>query len=105
MSPDGTETSALLQVPAEALDAAAGLLQRRRRGGVGDAERRSEPEGRALHHGDAFVLQELGDEILVGFELLAGQRGLAHGPAARPIALEHALPLRPLHTFALLAHP
>src|SRR4030088_230312 len=66
----------LAQIPAEALDALARILQRRRGGGVGDAEGRAEPEGRALHHRDAFGLQELGDEILVAGELLPGPRGI-----------------------------
>ena len=44
------------QIAAEPLNATPRLFQRRRRRGVGNAESRAEPEGRPLHHRDAFGL-------------------------------------------------
>src|SRR5450432_425170 len=49
--------SPLPQITAETLDALAGILEIGGLGRVGDTERRPEPERRALHHRDAFVLQ------------------------------------------------
>ena len=55
----------LPRVTAEALDALAGFLQLRRRGGVGDAEERAHGEGCAVHAGDALLLEQGQREILV----------------------------------------
>src|SRR5260370_42113740 len=71
--------TSLSQIAAEALDAFAGVLEIGGLGRVGNAERRSEPERRALHHRDAFVFQKLGDEILVVGDHLARRRSLAEG--------------------------
>src|SRR5207248_2749322 len=70
---------ALPQAAAEALDAAAGLLQVFGLGGIRDAERRPQPEGGALHHRHPLGFQQLGHEILVGGELATRRRGLADG--------------------------
>src|SRR5215471_279673 len=70
------------QPAAEPLDAAAGLLQIGGLGGVGNPERRTEPKGRALHDRNALRLQELGHEVLVGFDPLARRGGLADGALA-----------------------
>src|SRR6185312_11975115 len=69
----------LFQIAAEALDSPAGFLQVFRLGGVRDAERGPETKGRPVHYRDAFSLEELGDEILVSAQLLAGRRHLADG--------------------------
>src|ERR1700733_15965373 len=61
----------LPQIAAEALDARAGLFKRRGRGRVGNAERGTYAERRTLHHGHAFRLQKLVDEVLVRLEFLA----------------------------------
>ena len=66
-----TQNGCLLQIAAEALDTAAGLFQVLGLGRVGNAERRAQSESRALHDRNAFRFQQLGDEILVGRELLA----------------------------------
>src|SRR5258708_8295602 len=47
---------ALPQAGAEALDALARLLRQRRRRGVGDAERRAEPDRGPLHHRNPFCV-------------------------------------------------
>ena len=55
----------LPQVPAEALDAGAGILEIFGGGGVRDAERRAHSEGCAMHDGNAFLFQQGGGEHLV----------------------------------------
>src|SRR6185437_6594648 len=97
-------TARLLQVPAEALDAGAGLFERGRRCRIRDAERRADAEWRALHHRDAFGFEKLGDEVLVGGELLTGRRGLAHGAGARRIDIERAFRLRAADAVGLIEH-
>ena len=57
-----------VQIVAEALDARAGLFENFGRGRVGDAEIRAEPERRAVHDRDAFRLEQLAAEILVGLD-------------------------------------
>src|SRR5262245_37483941 len=81
------------QVAAEALDAPARLLQVFGLGRIRDAESRPETEGRTLHHRYAFGLQQLGDEVLIGNELVAGRRGTADGPRAGRIDVERTLGL------------
>src|ERR1700722_20009223 len=68
------DIACLSQIAAKALDAFAGVFEIGGLGGVRDAECRSKPERRALHHRDAFRLQKLGDEIFVIGEHLAGRR-------------------------------
>src|SRR5262245_24646571 len=63
----------LAKISAEALDALASVLEVGGLGRIGDAERRSKTEGRALHHCDAFGFQKLGDKVLVIGEHLAGR--------------------------------
>src|SRR5947207_1579754 len=46
---------ASFEIPAEALDAPAGLFQHRRRHRIGNPEGRAEPESRPLHHRDAHL--------------------------------------------------
>ena len=87
-------TPCLPQAGAEALDALAGLLQRRCRRGVGDAEVRAEPERGSLHHRNPFCIKQFGDEILVGADLVAGRRQLADGAGAGRIDVERPLRLR-----------
>src|SRR5262249_7683937 len=94
----------LLQAAAEALDAAARLLQRRGGGGVGDAERRPQPERGSLHHGHTLLLEELGHEILVGGERLAARRAPFHGAGARGIDVERAFGLGALDAVRLVEH-
>ncbi len=48
----------LFQPGAEALDAAAGLLEHLVRRGIGDAEERGEAEGRAVHDRHAFLFEK-----------------------------------------------
>src|SRR6185312_14160144 len=86
----------LLQIAAEALNAAAGFFQVFGLGGVGNTKRRAETEGRPLHHRDAFGIQQLGDEVLVAAELLAGRGGLADGAGAGRIDVEGAFRHRAL---------
>src|SRR5262249_52109606 len=69
--------SMLPQIAAEALDALASLFEVGVLGGVGNPDRRSKSERRALHHGDSLVLQKLRDEVLVIGEQLARRRFLA----------------------------
>src|SRR5690242_5850874 len=69
--------SFLSQIAAEALDALAGVFEIGGFGRVGNPECRAETERGALHDGDAFALQQLGDKILVVGDHLAGWRGLA----------------------------
>src|SRR5690606_1693817 len=59
------------QAGAEALDAAAGVFQHLGGGGVGDAKIGLEPEGRALHHRDALLVEQRGAEIGVAGDLAA----------------------------------
>ena len=74
------------------------------RGRVGDAQVRAEAEGRTVHGGDALGLQQLGDEILVGLEHLAGGRGLAHRLGAGRIDVECPLGHRAFEIFRLVQH-
>src|SRR5262245_63441010 len=76
------------QVAAEALDAAASFLHVLGFGGVGNAERGTKTERRPLHHRHALGLQQFGDEVLVGDELMAARRGPAHGAGAGRIDIE-----------------
>src|SRR6266851_8026746 len=94
----------LAQISAEALDALAGVLQRRGGGGVGNAEGRAVTERRSLHHRDAFRFQELGDEILVGLERLAGRRLLADRAGAGRKHVERALRLRADDALRVVEH-
>src|SRR5215207_3679404 len=94
----------LPQGPAEALDALAGVLQQRVGGGIRDAQVRAEAEGRAVHRRDALALEELGDEVLVGLEGLAG-RGLApDGLGTGWIDVERALRHGGLQVLRLIEH-
>ena len=68
--------SRLLQIAAEALDAAAGLFEVLGPRRIGNAKCRAEPEGCTLHHGHPLGLQELGDEILVARELLSDRKSV-----------------------------
>src|SRR2546430_9144899 len=92
------------QVAAEALDPAAGLFEVLGLGRIGNAERRRRAEGRALHHRDAFRLQQLGDEILVGLELLARWRRSADRARARGIHVERAVGFRAVDAAGLVEH-
>src|ERR1700684_725353 len=83
--------NALSQIATKALDALAGFLEIAVFRGIGNPERRSEPERRTLHHRDAFGLQQLGDEILVVADHLARWRSLAHGAGAGRVDIERAL--------------
>src|SRR5271156_1929374 len=74
--------NALSQIAAKSLDALAGLFEIGGLGGVGDPERGPKSERGSLHHGNALVLQKLGDEILVIADQLAGRRGLADSAGA-----------------------
>src|SRR5580765_8615465 len=53
------------QIAAEALDAAAGILEHLVRGGIRDTEERRQAESGAMHHGDALLLQKRIGEIFV----------------------------------------
>src|SRR5262245_44654341 len=92
------------QVAAEALNAPASFLHVLGLGGVGNAERGTETERRTLHHRHALGLQQLGDEVLVGAELMAARRGPAHGAGARRIDVERALGLGALDAARLIEH-
>src|ERR1700688_4691169 len=81
------------QAAAETLDTAAGLLQVLGLDRIGNPEGRAEPERRALHHRHAFLLQQLGHEVLVGCDRLAGGGGLADGALAARVDIERALGL------------
>src|SRR5690606_33752184 len=76
----GPETGQLAQRRAEALDAVAGFLEQGLGSGVGNAEIRPEAECRAMHHRDALLLEQAGDEILVGFDHLSGRQLAADQP-------------------------
>ena len=92
------------QIAAEALDALAGVLEVGGLGRVGDAERRAEAERRTLHDGDAFVLQQFGDEVLVIGDHLARRRGLADGAGAGRIDVERAFRPRAVDALGLVEH-
>src|SRR5262245_46654882 len=92
------------QVAAEALDAPASFLHVLGLGGVGNAERGTETERRTLHHRHDLGLQQLGDEVLVGDELMAARRGPAHGAGARRVDIERALGLGALDAARLIEH-
>jgi hypothetical protein len=72
----------LSQIAAEALDTLAGIFEIGRLGRIGNPESRSQSKGRALHDGNAFALQQLGDEVFVIADQLARRRGLADGAGA-----------------------
>src|SRR3546814_8790224 len=59
---------------AEFLDAAAGILERLGGGRIGNAEMRTEAEGRAEHHGNTLLFQQRVAEILVVADLHAADR-------------------------------
>src|SRR6202011_2753763 len=103
-SPAMPDCLGVSQVAAKALDAFAGVFEIGGLGGVGDPERRAKPERRALHHGDALRLQELGDEILVVADHLAGRRSLADGTGAGRIDVEGALRPRAIDALGLIEH-
>src|SRR5262249_31905957 len=69
-----------------------------------DSKGRANPKGRALNHGDAFGLQKLGDEILVGVDPVPRRGGLAHGPGARGINVERSFRLRAFYALRLVEH-
>src|SRR5215471_16539953 len=94
----------LFQIAAKALNARAGFLKRRGRRRIGNAERRTQPERRALHHGDSLGLEKFGDEILVGRELLAGRRHLTNATAARRVDVEGAFRLWAAYAIRLVEH-
>src|SRR6266566_3847036 len=100
---DGKETW-LSQIAAKALDAFAGVLEIGSLGRVGNAERRAEPERRALHHRNALVLQKLGDEIIVVGDHLARRRSLADGAGAGRIDVECTLRPRTIDALGLIEH-
>src|SRR6516164_10608805 len=92
------------QVAAEALDAPASFLDVLGLGGVGDAECGTETERRTLHYRHALGLQQLGDEVLVGDELVSGRRRSADGAGAGRIDVERALGLGALDAARLIEH-
>src|SRR5215471_758556 len=94
----------LLQVAAEALDAPAGLLNQLGVGGIGNAECGAKAERGALDDRDAFGLQQLSHEVLVGLEQLAAWRRLAHGSRTGRIHVERALRLRTMDALCLVQH-
>src|SRR6478736_8040287 len=96
--------TSLSQIAAKALDAFAGVLQIGSPGRVGNAERRAEPERRALHHRDAFVFQKLGDEILIVGDHLARRRSLADGAGAGRVDIESPLRSRAIDPLGLVEH-
>src|SRR4030095_24106 len=63
----------LCQVAAKALDAPARFLQVLGLGRIGDAKGGTETERRTLHHRHPLRLQQFGDEVLVGDELVTGR--------------------------------
>src|SRR6266567_6658596 len=101
---DECDASPLSQIATKALDAFAGVLEIGGLGGVGNAECRAEPERRTLHHRDAFVLQKLGDEILVVGDHLARRRSLADGAGAGRIDVERTLRPRTIDALGLIEH-
>src|ERR1700730_2773783 len=92
------------QVPAKALDAPACLFELRGRGSVGNTERRTKPERRALYHRDALGFQQLGDEVLVVADHLAGRRGLADGAGAERVDVERTVGLGTGQPLRLVEH-
>ena len=59
------------QLGGELLDLLARLFELLERRRIGDAEVRALAEGGSVHDGDAFRVQKLGDEVLIGFDHLA----------------------------------
>src|SRR3546814_15519657 len=76
---------------AEFLDAAAGILERLGGGRIGNAEMRTEAEGRAEHHGNTLLFQQRVAEILVVADLHAALAGLADGAGAARVDIEGTL--------------
>src|SRR5438270_13285191 len=99
--PESRAAARLAQIPAEALDAPAGFLEVFGPGRIRNAERRTDTEGRALHHRDAFAVQQLGDEVLVGRELFSIRRSAAHGAGAGRIDIKRALGARAFDALGL----
>ena len=64
----------------------------------------TETERRALHHRHALGLQQLGDEVLVGHELVSARRRPADGAGTGRIDVERALRLRALDAARLVEH-
>src|SRR5271157_1962991 len=102
-STSSTEAGSL-QLGGELLDLPAGLLELIERRGVGDAEIGPQAEGAAVHHGDAFLVQKLGDEVLVGRDHSSRRRLLADRPRAGRIDIERAFQLRALLVLGLAEH-
>src|SRR5229473_5629641 len=96
--------AALFERRAGALDARAGVAQRFGRGGVGDAEMGRQTEGHALHHRDALGIEQILDEIGVGFDRLALGRALAERAGAGGIDIERALRPRALDALGAVEH-
>src|SRR6185437_11119663 len=92
------------QLGGELLNLLARLLELIERGGVGDTEVRPLAEGRALNRRDAFLIQKLGDEVLVRSDHLAGRRRSADRAGAGRIDIERALRLRALQVLRLAEH-
>src|SRR5262245_56932975 len=72
----------------EALNAPASLLEKRFGRRIGDAEVRTQTEGRAINDGDPFCFQEFRHEILIGLDDLARRRRLADQARAGRIDIE-----------------
>lgn len=68
----------LREAGGEALDAVARVFEQFRLRRIGNAEVGAEAEGRAVHHGHALLMQELGDELFVGRQHLAALGLFAH---------------------------
>ena len=94
----------LPQTSTEALDALAGFMQQRRCRRVGNPEGRAEPERRALHHRDPLRIEKLGDEVLVGADLMARRRRLADGAGAGRKDVERSFRLGAMNAFGLVEH-
>src|SRR5205823_15064320 len=104
LAPPHAGTGWSAQIAAEALDSTAGLLEVLGLRRIGNAERRPGSERGTLDHRDALGLQELGDEVLVGLQLLARRRGTADRPRARGIDVERAVRLRTADAARLVQH-
>src|SRR3984893_7157086 len=89
---------------AKTLDFRAGVFEHRSRRRIGNPEIRTKPEGRALHHGNAFGFEERGDEILVIADRFAIRSLLADRASAGWIDIKRAFRRGTVQIFGLVEH-
>src|SRR5262245_54495673 len=89
-APSPYPAPALAQRATEPLDAPAGILENLGRRRIGQPEIRPKPEGGAVHHRDALGFEQLGNEVLVRLDRVAGWGLAADRLGARRIDVERS---------------